>query len=77
MILMANLESATAASWDGETLEISFPPGKKFGVEKVQGREPELQAAFVEVFGVSPASGVSRARTWATRCSASTRTSIR
>jgi DNA polymerase-3 subunit gamma/tau len=54
MILMANLESATAASWDGETLEISFPPGKKFGVEKVQGREPELQAAFVEVFGVSP-----------------------
>jgi DNA polymerase-3 subunit gamma/tau len=54
MILMANLESATAASWDGETLEISFPPGKKFGVEKVQAREAELQAAFVEVFGVSP-----------------------
>jgi DNA polymerase-3 subunit gamma/tau len=54
MILMANLESATAASWDGELLEISFPPGKKFGVEKVQAREPELQAAFVEVFGVSP-----------------------
>jgi DNA polymerase-3 subunit gamma/tau len=54
MILMANLETATAASWDGETLEISFPPGKKFGVEKVQAREAELQAAFVEVFGVSP-----------------------
>jgi DNA polymerase III subunit gamma/tau len=54
MILMANLESATAASWDGEMLEISFPPGKKFGVEKVQAREAELQDAFVEVFGVSP-----------------------
>ena len=42
MILMANLESATAMSWDGETLEILFPPGRKFGVEKVQAREAEL-----------------------------------
>ena len=54
MILMANLESATAMSWDGETLEILFPPGRKFGVEKVQAREAELQAAFIEVFGVAP-----------------------
>jgi DNA polymerase-3 subunit gamma/tau len=54
MILMANLESATAAAWDGETLDVVFPPGRKFGVEKVQAREAELQAAFVEVFGVSP-----------------------
>jgi DNA polymerase-3 subunit gamma/tau len=54
MILMANLESATAMSWDGETLEVLFPPGRKFGVEKVQAREAELQAAFIEVFGVAP-----------------------
>jgi len=54
MILMANLESATAMSWDGDTIEILFPPGRKFGVEKVQSREAELQSAFVEVFGVSP-----------------------
>jgi len=54
MILSANLESATAMSWDGETMEILFPPGRKFGVEKVQAREPELQSAFVDVFGVSP-----------------------
>ena len=54
MMLMANLKSATPASWDGETLEIAFPPGKKFGVEKVVEREAELQAAFVEVFGISP-----------------------
>ena len=54
MILSANLESATAMSWDGETIEILFPPGRKFGVEKVQAREPELQSAFVDVFGVSP-----------------------
>jgi DNA polymerase-3 subunit gamma/tau len=54
MILMANLESATALSWDGTTLEVLFPPGRKFGVEKVQAREAEFQAAFVEVFGVSP-----------------------
>ena len=63
MILTANLDSATAASCDGDTLEIAFPPGKKFGVEKVQGREAELQAAFVEVFGVSPRSCAWRART--------------
>jgi len=54
MILSANLESATAMSWDGETIEILFPPGRKFGVEKVQAREADLQSAFVEVFGVSP-----------------------
>ena len=54
MILSANLESATAMSWDGETVEILFPPGRKFGVEKVQAREADLQSAFVEVFGVSP-----------------------
>jgi DNA polymerase III subunit gamma/tau len=54
MILMANLESAVATDWDGQTLEIVFPPGRKFGIEKVESREAEFQAAFVEVFGVSP-----------------------
>jgi DNA polymerase III subunit gamma/tau len=53
-ILRASLDSATAAAYDGTTLEIAFPPGKKFHVEKVQDREAELQAAFSEVFGVKP-----------------------
>lgn len=54
MILQANLASATAASFDGEILELAFPPGRKFGVEKVQAREADLQQAFAQVFGVAP-----------------------
>jgi len=54
MILRANLESVTAAAYDGATLELAFPPGRKFSVQKVQAKEPELREIFFEVFGVSP-----------------------
>jgi DNA polymerase-3 subunit gamma/tau len=54
MILRANLESVTAASYDGVTLELAFPPGRKFAVQKVQSKEDELREAFADVFGVSP-----------------------
>jgi DNA polymerase-3 subunit gamma/tau len=55
MVLRANLESATAAAYDGETLELAFPPGRKFSVQNVQAREIELRQALADVFGVSPA----------------------
>jgi hypothetical protein len=54
MILRANLESVTASSFDGETLELAFPPGRKFAVQKVQSKEEDLRAVFADVFGVSP-----------------------
>ncbi len=54
MILKANLESATAASFDGTTLELAFPPGRSFAVEKVRSKESELRDALVSVFGVAP-----------------------
>ncbi|HEX2069465.1 MAG TPA: DNA polymerase III subunit gamma/tau [Actinomycetota bacterium] len=54
MILRANLESVTAAAFDGDTLELAFPPGRKFAVGKVQSKEEELREVFAEVFGVSP-----------------------
>ena len=54
MILRANLESATATSYDGTTLELAFPPGRKFSVQKVQSKEDELRKVFTDVFGVSP-----------------------
>jgi hypothetical protein len=54
MILRANLESVTAAAYDGETVELAFPPGRKFAVMKVQAKEEDLRAAFIEVFGVGP-----------------------
>jgi DNA polymerase III subunit gamma/tau len=54
MILRANLESVTAASYDGSILELAFPPGRKFSVQKVQDKEDELRQAFTDVFGVAP-----------------------
>jgi DNA polymerase-3 subunit gamma/tau len=54
MILRANLESVTAAAYDGTTLELAFPPGRKFAVQKVQSKESDLREAFADVFGVSP-----------------------
>jgi DNA polymerase-3 subunit gamma/tau len=54
MILRANLESVTAASYDGTTLELAFPPGRKFSVQKVQAKEGDLREVFFEVFGASP-----------------------
>jgi DNA polymerase III subunit gamma/tau len=54
MILHANLGSVTAAAYDGATLELAFPPGRKFAVQKVQSKEEELREVFAEVFGVAP-----------------------
>jgi DNA polymerase III subunit gamma/tau len=54
MILQASLESVTAAAYDGETLELAFPPGKKFAVQKVQSKHEEFREAFADVFGVRP-----------------------
>jgi DNA polymerase-3 subunit gamma/tau len=54
MILHANLGSVTPAAYDGSTLELAFPPGRKFAVQKVQSKEEELREVFAEVFGVAP-----------------------
>jgi hypothetical protein len=54
MILQANLQPATAASYDGATLELAFPPGKQFMAQRVQAKEDDLRKAFADVFGVSP-----------------------
>jgi hypothetical protein len=54
MILKASLESSTVATYDGDTLELAFPPAKTFTVEKVMGKTGELQQALEDVFGVRP-----------------------
>jgi DNA polymerase-3 subunit gamma/tau len=54
-VLRAFLEGATPAAFDGETLELAFPPDKGFGVEKVMGRQDVLRQALTDMFGVSPA----------------------
>ena len=53
-VLKAILESATPVAYDGTTLELAFPPDKKFGVQKVMGRTDVLRQALQDVFGVSP-----------------------
>jgi hypothetical protein len=54
MILKAVLESATVAAYDGETLELAFPPNKKIGPQKVQEKQDELRTALGELFGIRP-----------------------
>jgi hypothetical protein len=53
-VLPSFLEIATPAAYDGETLELVFPPDRRFGVAKVEEREGELREALVAVFGISP-----------------------
>jgi DNA polymerase-3 subunit gamma/tau len=53
-VLPSFLETATPGSYDGETLELVFPPDRPFGVKKVTEREGELRAALQETFGISP-----------------------
>ncbi|MFN8232391.1 MAG: DNA polymerase III subunit gamma/tau [Actinomycetota bacterium] len=54
-ILRALLESATVATYDGASLELAFPPDKRFGVQKVADRQEELQGALEHLFGIRPA----------------------
>jgi DNA polymerase-3 subunit gamma/tau len=54
MILAANLDSVTAAAYDGTTLELAFPPGRRFAVRKVEERGDQLREAFTAVFGIAP-----------------------
>src|SRR5439155_1388506 len=49
-VLPSFLEVATAAAFDGEVLELVFPPDRTFGVAKVEEREAELRAALQELF---------------------------
>ncbi len=53
-ILRAILESATVASFDGQTLELAFPPDKRFGVQKVEDRQEDLRGALTDLFGIAP-----------------------
>jgi DNA polymerase III subunit gamma/tau len=53
-VLRALLESATPASFDGETLELAFPPSFRNNLRQVAARADKLQAALGDLFGVRP-----------------------
>ncbi|HEX6400181.1 MAG TPA: DNA polymerase III subunit gamma/tau [Actinomycetota bacterium] len=54
-VLRALLQSATPAAFDGETLELVFPPSFKNNLKQVAVRVDKLQAALSDLFGVRPA----------------------
>jgi hypothetical protein len=53
-VLRALLVSATPASFDGETLELAFPPSFRNNLRQVSARADKLQAALGDLFGIRP-----------------------
>ncbi len=53
-ILRAILESATVSRFEDGVLELAFPPDKRFGVQKVEDRQADLQQALQDLFGIRP-----------------------
>jgi DNA polymerase-3 subunit gamma/tau len=53
-VLRALLESATPASFDGETLELAFPPSFRNNLRQVSSRSDKLQTALGDLFGIRP-----------------------
>jgi DNA polymerase III subunit gamma/tau len=53
-VLRALLESATPAKFDGETLELAFPPSFRNNLRQVASRADKLQAALGDLFGIRP-----------------------
>ncbi|MBA3737425.1 MAG: DNA polymerase III subunit gamma/tau [Actinobacteria bacterium] len=53
-VLRALLESATPATFDGETLELAFPPSFRNNLRQVASRADKLQAALGDLFGIRP-----------------------
>ena len=53
-VLRALLQSATPAAFDGETLELVFPPSFRNNLKQVASRVDKLQAALGDLFGVRP-----------------------
>jgi DNA polymerase-3 subunit gamma/tau len=53
-VLRALLQSATPAAFDGETLELVFPPSFRNNLKQVAARIDKLQSALGDLFGVRP-----------------------
>jgi DNA polymerase III subunit gamma/tau len=53
-VLRALLESATPATFDGDTLELAFPPSFRNNLRQVASRADKLQAALGDLFGIRP-----------------------
>ena len=54
MVLFANAQVATVGSFEGDTLELVFPPGREFGAGKVEQKQADLREVLQEMFGIGP-----------------------
>jgi len=55
MRLFASSQLATVGSFDGNTMELVFPPGREVGAAKVRELSADLVGVLTELFGISPA----------------------
>ena len=60
MRLHATAQLATVSSYDGDTMELVFPPGREFAAKMVEDRGLELKETLGELFGIKPTSGADR-----------------
>ncbi|HKX25140.1 MAG TPA: hypothetical protein VJP08_02360 [Actinomycetota bacterium] len=54
MVLFASAQVATVGSFEGETIELVFPPGREVGAAKVEERSADLIEVLQELFGIAP-----------------------
>jgi len=54
MVLFANAQLATVGNYDGETMELVFPPGKDFAARNVEEKRAELVEVLEALFGIAP-----------------------
>jgi DNA polymerase III subunit gamma/tau len=54
MVLFASAQVATVGSFEGETIELVFPPGREVGAAKVEERSADLVEVLQELFGIAP-----------------------
>jgi hypothetical protein len=54
MQVQAAVQLATVGSFDGETLELVFPPGRDFHARKTEEKSRELVEVLRDLLGVTP-----------------------
>jgi DNA polymerase III subunit gamma/tau len=54
MVLFASAQVATVGSFEEETIELVFPPGREVGAAKVEERSADLIEVLQELFGIAP-----------------------
>ncbi|HYH28104.1 MAG TPA: hypothetical protein VEA19_04905, partial [Actinomycetota bacterium] len=54
MVLAANAEIATVGTYEDDTLELVFPPGRQFASKNLDQKQHELREVVQQMFGIQP-----------------------